>query len=713
MILHENDMYLWPNAIYDTQTKNTSFLNYARMLYRMGVKNYRFCLVLTQPELQGVDPYDPHLDTITKIKIWNECCINPWYLLREVARVKGSRYKANRGNMALMWLFFNHIDLFLIQPRQTGKSVAVDWLMIWLIYFSSMRESTIQLITKDASLRTDNVTRMKGFIDGMPQFLFVHSKGDPDNTEELGYEEHQMRYVGKVPRQSPADAEKVGRGATSEVIQFDEAPYINHIKIIVQAALGATTAARERAIENGTPYGILYTTTAGKVDSRDGSFVYGMLCNAAPWTEMFFDAGSQKILEELICNQLGSPAPLVNVTLSHRQLGYTDEWLWETMARNKAYGDAAERDYLNRWTNGTGTNPISIKTLEKINGSLKEPEWVEITPENYIINWYIPKDKIGQYMAQNKTVIGLDTSDAIGRDGIDMVMMDIATMRPVATGSYNQTSIVKWISFFANLMVRYPNTIWIPERKSSAQSIIDGVVEILHAAGFNPFERIFNVLTQDKDKYEKDFLRSRHPVEIERMFETHKSSFGFNTTGKTRDLLYVQVLNTILEDAADGIMDNKIITEMSGLITKNGRIDHAGGAHDDSIVAYLLAGWFIIYGKNLEEYGIDPKDVRCQVGSNKEDTRTIAEIMEEERMNEARERINELIDLLGEADSEFAIVRAEQEIQYLMSRLKGSSTITAETVSELVEKARGKRMSAIKQRMDSNYSYGNSTFSYL
>lgn len=713
MILHESDMSLWPDAIYDTKTKNQSFIKYAMLLRRMGVKNYRWCLVLTQPELQGIDPYDQTLDFMTRMKIVHECEVNPWYLIREVARVKGKPYQANRGNMGLMWLFFNHIDTFLIQPRQTGKSVAVDFLMIWLIYFSAMRNTTIQLITKDASLRTDNVSRIKGFLSEMPEYLFVHSKDDPDNTEELGYAHHNIRFVGKVPRSSPADAEKVGRGATSEVIQFDELPYINHCKIIVQAALGATTAARELAQAKGTPWGILYTTTAGKIDSRDGRFAYDMLCSAAPWTEHYFDSGSQKALEELICNRISSPAPLVNITLSHRQLGKTDEWLWETMARNKAYGDAAERDYLNRWTNGTGSNPISVKTLQKVNSSLTEPNWVEITPENYIVNWYIPREQVQQFMANNPTIIGLDTSDAIGRDGIDMVIVDPRTMMPVATGSYNQTSIVKWISFFANFMLRHEKTVWIPERKSSAQAIIDGVAEIMVAAGVNPFQRIFNTIYQEKDKYVNEYTKSCHPIECERMLDTHKSSFGFNTTGKSRDLLYVQVLNTLLEDAATGVKDAKIITQMCGLTIRNGRIDHSVGEHDDAVVAYLLAAWLVLYGKNLELYGIGREAIRSQVANKTEDTRTIAERMRDERNNEIRARIDELIETLSNTDSEFAIVRAEQEIRYLMSQLGSNSNFTAETVNELISKARDKRNNAIRQRMESGYSFSGGGFSYL
>ncbi len=42
--------------------------------------------VLMQSELQGIDPFDPELDSVTKAKIQFECKYNPWYYFKEVVR---------------------------------------------------------------------------------------------------------------------------------------------------------------------------------------------------------------------------------------------------------------------------------------------------------------------------------------------------------------------------------------------------------------------------------------------------------------------------------------------------------------------------------------------------------------------------------------------------------------------------------------------------
>ena len=691
MILHDRDIDHYAGAIYDLQTSNKSFIRYVALLRKMGVKNAYFCLALLHPELQGVDPHDPNLDEMTKVLIWEECKENPWYFIREVIRIKAGDmipYIANRGNMALMWLFLNHIDMFLIQPRQTGKSVGADCLMLWLIYFGCYNVD-IQLITKDAKLRTDNILRLKAMRDGMPQWLIVTDKSDPDNTEEIGYATKKMRYIAKVPRASATDAEKVGRGATSPILQFDEAPFINHIGITLPSAMGSSTRARENAKRLGAPYGVLYTTTAGKIDSRDGRFVYDMLAGAATWSERYLDAGSQAALEQMMLDNSTGDVPLMNCTFSHRQLGYTDEWLWETMARNKAYGEIAERDYMNRWTNGTGSNPINVKILERIAGSEREPDDVQLFKEGYMVRWYIPEDKIESFMESRRFIMGLDTSDAIGRDGIDMVVIDTRSRAVVATGTYNRTNIWRWISFLGAFMLKYPNITLIPERKSSAQSIIDGLIQILDAAGVDPFKRIFNHIVDNKERYSDEFTNTGNSMLRRRMFETHKQYFGFNTTGESRTHLYVNVLNDSLDEAAGKIFDKKLSGEFRGLVVKNGRIDHQTGGHDDSIIAYLMANWMLTHAKNLHHYGITQKDVRTEVIRG-QDKISVQDMIRQDRARKLRDQLEDLFVRLNEADSEVEAIRHEHEIRHLMSMSMDIGE-SAESIQELIDTAAVRR----------------------
>ena len=153
----------YPGAIYDTQTTNRTFVEYVGLLAAMGVQNRYWCLTLLNPLLQGVDPFDeanltPELKTIIR----TECELNPWYFIREILRFPPPsgpnpiRLRANRANMSLWWCFLNHIDYFLIQPRQTGKSVNSDGITTWYMLFGAQSTNS-NLFTKDAGLDRKSV----------------------------------------------------------------------------------------------------------------------------------------------------------------------------------------------------------------------------------------------------------------------------------------------------------------------------------------------------------------------------------------------------------------------------------------------------------------------------------------------------------------------------------------------------------------------------
>jgi len=109
--------------LYDTGTRNKTFLQVAKDLKTVGVKNYYFMLEIYDHSLIDVDPYSPNLtnDQISRIMI--ECTRNIWYYLREVCRIPsqggvGIPYKANRGNIAQTWCILHGIDSWLCLPRR-------------------------------------------------------------------------------------------------------------------------------------------------------------------------------------------------------------------------------------------------------------------------------------------------------------------------------------------------------------------------------------------------------------------------------------------------------------------------------------------------------------------------------------------------------------------------------------------------------------------
>lgn len=118
------------NHLIDLGTSNKSFIQVAKDLKSFGIKNWWFCLEIFDTSLTKINPYncdkltgETNLSRDQVSRIMLECARNPWYYLREISRIPDPggtaiSYKANRGNIAQAWCFFNSIDSWLNLPRQ-------------------------------------------------------------------------------------------------------------------------------------------------------------------------------------------------------------------------------------------------------------------------------------------------------------------------------------------------------------------------------------------------------------------------------------------------------------------------------------------------------------------------------------------------------------------------------------------------------------------
>lgn len=684
MLLHASDWQRYPTALVDYSTSNSSFLHLVRVLHEMGVQNCLFPLALIDPRLQGVDPYSKTLTLDQKSMVAVECLSNFWYFVREVARVPPQagiepiQFIANRGNMAVYWLFFNNIDCALIQPRQTGKSTSVDIMMIWLLYIGSAN-SKIALFTLNDKLRKDNINRLKRARDYLPKYLVPMTPDDADNKFELTCNEYGNRYIAMVGQNSESASSNQGRGGTAPVNQFDEGPFTPFIGDAVPAALAAGVAVRREAERNGRPYGNIFTTTAGKKDDRDGSFMHELINSGADWTDTFYDAGSKAALIELI-KQNGSRgieigdaterSVLVNITMSHRQLGYTDQWMAETLAMTKSKGDKADRDFFNRWTSGSQHSPLTIELNEIIRNSEREVLWTERSRDGYLFRWYIPKDGFDDRMASGHYILGLDTSDAGPGDGVSFVMTDAKDLSTAGAGTYTETNLLRLGTYFCEFMVKYPNTTLIIERKSSGQAIIDILLTLFPKYGIDPFKRMFNMVVEEKDERQEDWKEIQRSVTYrnDRFYDGYKTDFGFFTDKNSRPFITEVVLQESAKNAGHLVHDKKLITEILELTIRNGRVDHPPGGHDDHVIAWLMAHWLLTYGHNLSEYGIPPGYALSSMSRRGE--QVTEEVMEERRVQEElMEQIDTLTTALENCRDPILQFKMEHKLKTLLGRM--------------------------------------------
>ena len=727
MIRFLDDWRRFPRATVHLATKNESFKRLAALYKKMGVKNYYFILALEDPDLTYVDPHDSeNLTEDIKEKIAVEAKFNVWYFLREVIRIPPATgntpvpYRANRGNIALTWAFACNVDIALIQPRQTGKSVSTDSLMIWLLFFG-LNNTTISLITKDDKLRVANIERLKKIRDLLPAYLWVHDKLDANNQTEVTYRKLTNKYITSVAQNSETAANNVARGNTVPITHNDEGPFINFIDQTLPAALAAGTAVREEAERNGTPYGNIFTTTAGKKDDRSGAYMYDLIHGGAPWDEKFFDAEGREDLWRIVKANCRNRKMIINCTMSHRQLGYTDEWLYAAISNVGGTEEQINRDFFNVWSSGSEGSPLSAKLNEIIAHSAMDPLHQEISTEGFITRWYIPETHIDAVMNSSHFVIGLDPSEAIGRDDIGMVVIDVRTLGVVAAGVFNDTTIINFSHYLGKFMTKYKNTILVIERKSTGSAITGHLCMILPERGIDPFRRIYNHVVDNQYERIEDFRAASSDMSRRGtyFYDRYVKDFGFVTTGDRRTYLYSQVLLNAAKKGGHLVRDKLLIGQIGGLVVKKGRIDHGSGEHDDLVIAWLLACWFLTDAKHIEHYGINIREVMSLV-SEETRTLTVEEIREKEAQKVIKGEIETLLENLSMMTDEMMIARTEHRLRYLVSQIK-SEDDTPLSVSDMLAAASDKRRMRFKlrtldrrepTRSSSPYSIGGDVHTY-
>lgn len=708
MILLRKDWDLYPGAIIDVKTTNTTFLKYSALLRTMGIKNHAFPLALLNPELQGVDPFSNNLSMEQMAMIAIECRDNPWYYFREVSMAPGRgspepvRFKANRGNMSVFWLYFNHITSMLIQIRQTGKSFSVDSLLVYLTNIL-LSNSNVAVLTKDDTLRAFNSERIRDIQSELPFYLMQKTPSDIANTEELTFRSLGNSIRLMVPNKSPKAALNIGRGLTVGTFICDEAAFIYNIGITLPAALAAGTAARDSARINGDPFGTILMTTAGKKDDRDGAFVFNLLSKSAVWTEKFFDAETPEKLYELVTSNSPGGELRVNCTFSHRQLGYTDEWLKQAVKDALVTGEDADRDFFNKWTSGSLSSPLSAELLAIIKQSENTSFYTEIAaPYNYALRWHLEESAVSFVMQNDDHVISIDSSDAVGGDDIGMVIRSVKSGAVVAAGNFNETNLITFCEWLMTLFVKYPRLTLVIERRSTGAMIVDYLIMMMLAKQIDPFRRIFNWVVQNKDEHPERYVEISKEMYLRdnAVYTKYKKEFGFSTSSSgatSRNELYSTTLLNAAKYTGDKTKDPIVIEQIMSLTTRNGRVDHRVGGHDDVCIAWLLSGWLLFNGRNLDHYGIKNREVLSESVVRKKEVGTSEDQYDAFVQKQLRQQVEELAEKLKQERDWFISQKIEHKLRAAVAMLK----VTDEekiSIDELIRQLKEQKQQATRDR---------------
>lgn len=622
--MKERRIIKYKEKLYDLGTSNKSFLTLARDLKQVGVKNCYFMLEIMDVSLVNINPHacdkDGHT-TLTKdqiSRVMTECFKNPWYFLREVARIVDPGgcvpYKANRGNIAQSWCVLHNLDSWLCLTRQQGKTISALVLQAWIYIFGTANSSFI-FVNKDGENSKENLRRLGAIIDLLPEYMRCESIIEEDGKITKSKKNATMyrnpvnnnSIIVKSKATSYDSALSLARGLTATILHFDEPEFTNHIDIIVKNSVSTFETAHRRAIAVGAISARIFTCTPGDLDTKPGEAAQLLLNATYRWTDKFYDTPINEIKRAMdIVNSNG----ILYIEYQYYQIGLTNQWLKEIS--NKINDPlTVRREILLQRIHGSDLSPYPREDMEYITSTIQNP-----IDEIYIMHYY-RFDIYSELKRSVPYIVGVDCSTGTSSDNNAITVIDPYTVKPVAEFKSPYIGETAYEDLIEELVVEYiPRAIICIERNSVGDGIIDHLLNKSKIAGNLYFDK-------SRDLVEE---RMRQAETVESMLKAKskiKTYYGVYTSGQSREDMF-SILSRRINEYKDDFVAANVIKDITALVrTSSGKIEARPGANDDSIMSYLIALYVYYHGNNLAAFGfyrtnvIDDSDLNKGLDKNK------------------------------------------------------------------------------------------------
>lgn len=560
--------------IYDTNTRNISFIQTAVDLRKLGIKNNMFFLKLYDRSLVGVDPHSPHITEDQIIRIINECVINPWYFLRECARIPdqgnpaGVPYQLNRANLASAWCFFNGIDSDLVIPRQIGKTQSTISHINWTYLFGTTN-SEIMFLNMQQEKAIENLERLKAQRDSLPKYLQFKVVYDDDgkliegidNVRTLKNASNGNKIVTKSSARSVETAEKIGRGSTQPIQYYDEFEFIDYIKTIVEAAGPAYVTASRNAKRNGAMYGRIFTSTPGDLDSRSGQDSLAIIEKMYKWTEAFYDMSIDDVRDTIETN---SGNGIVYIEYQYQQLGKDESWFREVCRVLNNNPLKIKREIFLKRIHGSETSPYAPEDLEAIaekKGKIIEERFIN---KLFKLDIYTPIVKNKCYF------VGVDVANGYGADNSAVTVWDPYTLKTVAEFKSANIGVKALIKFLYVLIKKHlPRSLLCIERNANGEAVLDHLRDT-DIRGNIYFDNSKDIVGSNIDeKLDADGMLKREAA--------RRRLYGVYTQGKSREVMF-GLLEGHIAEHKDGFVGENIINDIMRLVRVRGKIQAGPGS---------------------------------------------------------------------------------------------------------------------------------------
>ena len=599
------------NFYYDTSTSNTSFLQTAKDLHTLGIKDYMFFLKLYNRDLVGVNPYDPNISKGMIKAVITECVINPYYFWREVARIPetggsvgpgaGSKFILHRANLAAIWCFLHSIDFYEVIPRQCYKTHSVLSMLVWA-YIFGLNNSLFTFSCMSEPKAIENLEKLKSHKDVLPAWLQQKYKYITNEVGEIKVDKG-INNVKKIKNpinnntisttpsaNSEAKADTIGRGNSSPIQYYDELEFINYIGTIMQAAGPAYVRSSLIAEKNNAIHCRILTTTPGNIDSEPVISTMKTRDNCACFTEHLYDMSEAEVNEFM---KTQSKNNMLYLEYTYQQLGMGPEY-FDYMCKVLEWDKIKiKREILLQRIRGSSQSPFDVEDLDIINNNRKPPIAEIMIAKVYILYLYEKIEKSLPYL------VGVDLATGAGTDADNtaITITEPTTLKCVACLKTPYADAVENAKLITEVIHKVvPRGLLCIERNSIGSAVIS-LLSHTPIAGNIYYDRS-QVLGEDGiDKLDNKGYIDATPEK--------RRYWGVTTSSKSRDIMVNQLLTYRVKTHKDSFICRELIDDLNNLIKKaSGRIEASSGSHDDVVMSYCFTLYVYEHGVNLSNWGI-------------------------------------------------------------------------------------------------------------
>lgn len=599
------------NFYYDTTTSNTSFLQTAKDLHTLGIKNYMFFLKLYNRDLVGVDPYDPNISKGMIKAIITECVINPYYFWREIARIpepggsvgpgSGSKFILHRANLAAIWCFLHSIDFYLVIPRQCFKTHSTLSMLAWA-YIFGLNNSLFSFSCITETKAAENLEKLKSHKDVLPLWLqqkYKYITGENgevkvdkgiNNIRKIKNPVNLNTIVTTPSAKSEAKADTIGRGNSSPIQYYDEVEFIDYIGTIIQAAGPAYVRSSLIAEKNDAIHCRIFTSTPGNIDSEPVISTMKTRDNCAVFTEHLYDMGDNEV-KEFMKSQ--SKNNMAYVEFTYQQIGMGSEY-FDYMCKILEWDKIKiKREILLQRIRGSSQSPFDVEDLDIINNNRKPPIEEIMLLKVYPLYIYEKIDRGMPYL------VGVDLATGSGTDADNtaITIVEPTTLKCVACLKTPYADAVENARLVSEVIQKVvPRGLLCIERNSIGSAVISLLARTPICSNIY-FDRT-QVLGEDGI----DRLDSKGYVDTS---PDKRRYWGVTTNMKTRDIMVNQLLTYRVKMYKESFVCRELIDDLNNLIKKtSGRIEASSGSHDDVVMSYCFTLYVYEHGVNLSNWGI-------------------------------------------------------------------------------------------------------------